>query len=92
MGNMEMLKKCFNDAEINNTKWIVILIKYENKIHEELIINPKIVNPKDSFLNRLKYYENKYTDELILKSNKDISISRFIYANSISEIDKSLYN
>ena len=82
---MENLEKCFDAAMKNSAKFIGVKIRTEGNKEDEIIINPNA-----NFENKLAYYKNAYTDDLVLKSFNGISIIGFTYGNCFDDIEIDL--
>lgn len=81
------LKLIFSKAKENDVKYVGVQVWTKgNMIPETIIIRNECFDAK------LKYYQNAYNDELILKTCEDISIKAVAMANSFSEIESLLVN
>lgn len=79
------LKICFQNAILNNAKFIGIKVKMDDYEKAEIIINPN-----ENFLKKIDYYINSYNDDLTLKSCNKIKIIDFSYGNTFEEIQIAL--
>jgi hypothetical protein len=69
MNTLTDLEKVFTNAIKQGDIYIGVAVKLPNLDEPEIIINPI-----ENFEEKLKYYKNAYTDDLILKTCKDIQI------------------
>lgn len=82
MLKMKYLEKCFESANLANSKFIGVLVEMRGFEKAELI-----VNKRENFDKKLEYYKNAYNDDLVLKTFDGIKIVAFIHANTLEELE-----
>ncbi|MGL5378970.1 hypothetical protein [Clostridium sp.] len=83
---LENLKKCFEAAIENGTKYVGVKVWMYGFEECEVIINPT-----NNFGKKLEYYQIAYNDDLNLKNAPDkIKIVGITYGNSLEEIEQDL--
>lgn len=82
---MNSLIQNFEDANANGASFVGVRIKMDGFADEEVIINGK-----NNFKTKLKYYKKTYDENLNHKFAKGISISGFTYGYSYSDIQSDL--
>ena len=81
------LKATFKSAKKNNDNYIVVFIHMIDYPEEEMIINEK-----NNFENKLKYYDEAYNEELHLVFNDGIYITESISFNNFTEMKTIIKN
>ncbi|GLO66237.1 hypothetical protein [Oceanobacillus kimchii] len=71
LGSSEYVKEDAN--------WMIIEVKAFNNEPEI------IINPKENFESKLEYYSNAYNEDLTLKSNSNIRIVAYDFAEAIQD-------
>ena len=82
---LENLKTCFQAAILENAKYIGVKIEMKDFPKPEIIINER-----ENFDKKIKYYISAYNDDLTLKTFNGIKIVGFTYGNNLNEIEKDL--
>ena len=85
MSKKQMLISCFENAMECDMGYVALMLKLEND-HIELI-----VIPNESLNYKLKYYEDKYNDELQLKSFNEIEIINFTCCDTLEQIELDFF-
>lgn len=83
---MKNLEECFKGAKKSEATYIAVGVKNESSESAELIINPNI-----NFDDKLEYYKNSYTDDLVLKNCDKIRITGFTYGDTLGDIEYDLF-
>lgn len=68
----EQLIRFFENAIENKHKFIGVKIKIQGFVEPEIVINPR-----ENFENKLKYYRKSYDENLVLKTYSGIEIIGF---------------
>jgi hypothetical protein len=82
---MEYLTNCFNRAKELNMNYVAVAIKLPNAEGKEIIINGK-----ENFNEKLKYYQSAYDENLVHKHVSTISITGFTFGKTFDEIETDL--
>lgn len=79
---MSSLEECFKSGKQLGANFIAVKIQVQGCPKPELI-----VNPKENFEQKLQYYQNAYTDELVLKTYAGIRIVGFSCGYYLDELE-----
>ena len=86
--NKSALKEVFTNAKAVGARYIGVKVKAAGSSQPEIIINPK-----ENFDEKLKYYMSAYDDDLILipaKGKRDIRITGIAQGNTFEDIEYQL--
>ena len=83
---MNNLINCFEAAKRTGARYIGMKIKMPNCPCPEVIINEY-----PNFDTKLEYYKTAYSEDLSLKTYKDIKIIGFTYGDNFDQIQKDLF-
>lgn len=64
----------------NEAEYLIIYVQVGDNSAPEIIINPK-----ENFKEKLKYYSTAYSEDLTLKNNTAIKIINYDYVEDLSE-------
>lgn len=81
----ELLRACIVDALFITPREYLGVVMETERIGQEVVIN---VN--DDFVDKMRYYQEAYTDNLTLKDHDTIKITRFATADTIKELMEKL--
>ena len=84
MSKKENLIECFKVAMDYMQKYIAVKIELPNSKNEVIIFE------RNAFLDKMKYYDTNYNDELELYRNSDVKIIDFCCANDFESIEMEL--
>lgn len=84
---MKNLEECFKGAKKYKSTYIAVCVKHDDSESAELIINPSI-----NFDDKLQYYKNAYTEDLVLKNCDKIRITGFTYGDTLGDIEYDLFD
>lgn len=79
------LEKSFNKAIKDNMAYVGVLIAMKDLNRVELIINPR-----QNFEKKLRYYKGAYNKDLTLKANNEIRIVGIAFSNHLSALEHEL--
>lgn len=85
MSFKEQMMQCFQNALKYNQQFIAVVIELPEG-NEELIVNRRA-----SILDKIKYYDENYDDDLVKKNNPNIRIVTFTSGNSLFAIEVDLF-
>lgn len=85
MNFKEQMMQCFQNALKYNQQFIAVVVELPEG-NEELIINRRA-----SIMEKIKYYDENYDDDLIKKNNPNIRIVTFTSGNSLFAIEGDLF-
>ena len=77
MLNINNFEKDVRVAHENGVKYLIVGLLVCGK--KEMIIIER-----DGFIDKLKYYKESYTDNLVMKNNKDIKIAKYMFSDRIT--------
>jgi hypothetical protein len=86
MLTMENLEICFNAAKEKGKNYVGVLVKLPNTSGKEVIINGK-----ENFDEKLKYYHDVYDENLNHKNVPNLKIVGFTYGNTFDHIQYDLF-
>lgn len=81
----ELLRACIVDALFITPREYLGVVMEGRRIGQEIVIN---VN--DDFVDKMRYYQEAYTDNLTLIDNDDVKIVKFAAADTIKELMEKL--
>jgi hypothetical protein len=81
MKTLNELEKVFEEAEIRGHIYIGVAVKLPNLEESEIIINRF-----ENFDEKLKYYKNAYSEDLTLKTCKDIHILEAVSGDDAGQV------
>ena len=84
MSKKDNLMECFKVAMDYMQKYIAIKLELPNDKGEVIIFE------RNSFLDKMRYYDVNYNDELELDRNPDVKIIDFCCANDFESIEMEL--
>ena len=84
MSKKDNLMECFKVAMDYMQKYIAVKIELPNNKGEVIIFE------RNSFLDKMRYYDTNYNDELELNRNSDVKIIDFCCANDFESIELEL--
>lgn len=85
MNFKEQMMQCFHNALKYNQQFIAVVIELPEG-NEELIINRRA-----SIMDKIRYYDENYDDDLVKKNNPNIRIVTFTSGNSLFAIEGDLF-
>lgn len=85
MNFKEQMMQCFQNALKYNQQFIAVVVELPEG-NEELIINRRA-----SIMDKIKYYDENYDDDLVKKNNPNIRIVTFTSGNSLFAIEGDLF-
>lgn len=84
MTKKDNLMECFKVAMDYMQKYVAVKIQLPNDKGETIIFE------RNAFLDKMKYYDANYNDELELKRSPEIKITDFCCANDFESIEVEL--
>lgn len=85
MSFKEQMMQCFQNALKYNQQFIAVVVELPEG-NEELIVNRRA-----SIMDKIRYYDENYDDDLIKKNNPNIRIVTFTSGNSLFAIEGDLF-
>lgn len=85
MSFKEQMMQCFQNALKYNQQFIAVVVELPEG-NEELIINRRA-----SIMDKIRYYDENYDDDLVKKNNPNIRIVTFTSGNSLFAIEGDLF-
>lgn len=85
MSFKEQMMQCFQNALKYNQQFIAVVVELPEG-NEELIINRRA-----SIMDKIKYYDENYDDNLVKKDNSNVRIVTFTSGNSLFAIEGDLF-
>jgi len=82
---MDDLTNCFNEASEANSNYVCVVVSMAGFPKEEVIINQR-----ENFEAKLKYYQNVYDKGLDHKHATGVKIIGFSHGNTFNQIQKEL--
>jgi hypothetical protein len=86
MLTMENLENCFNAAKKLDKNFVGVVLTLPNAPGEEVIINGK-----ENFDEKLKYYQSTYDENLNHKHVPNLKIVGFTFGNTFDHIQYDLF-
>ena len=81
----EQMLQCFQNALKYNQQFIAVVVELPEG-NEELIVNRRA-----SIMDKIRYYDENYDDDLVKKNNPNIKIVTFTSGNSLFAIESDLF-
>lgn len=85
MSFKQQMIECFQNALKYNMKYIAVIVEHPNGNGE------LIVNLRANIMDKIKYYDENYNDDLQKHDNENVRIVAFTSGNSLFAIEGDLF-
>ena len=85
MSIKQHLLKCIDIAIRHRQKYVAVLVELPTGNHEVIVFK------RDSYADKINYYDNAYNDELELKYNPEVKIINFCCADCLEQVEIDLF-